>query len=232
MAISALTNAFAMLNKAMGMTIQLAPSVTDALAPREGSDEWFAAMRANETGGAGAVDENGRPIEPTKPGPLRSLRGAAAAVAATEAATSSILRAQDALDDHVANFVRYGQEMSEGTAKYLDALAKKVSVFGATGDVFLTKFFELMAHIEKAQDDNNVMLSSQLQEMLAALVKDIQKWLGKEGEMFDPQQFFSQAALGNGVKWDTCDKALTISVTVSFIQQCTFYMTVFGKAVL
>lgn len=44
--------------------------------------------------------------------------------------------------------------------------------------------------------------------------------------------FFSQQALGNGVKWDTCDKALTISVTVSFIQQCTFYMTVFGKAVL
>lgn len=44
--------------------------------------------------------------------------------------------------------------------------------------------------------------------------------------------FFSQQALGNGIKWDTCEKALSISVTVSFIQAVTFEMTVFGKAVL
>jgi len=44
--------------------------------------------------------------------------------------------------------------------------------------------------------------------------------------------FFANNALGNGIKWDTCEKALSISVTVSFVQTCTFDMTVFGKAVL
>lgn len=44
--------------------------------------------------------------------------------------------------------------------------------------------------------------------------------------------FFAQNALGNGIKWDTCEKGLSISVTVSFIQSCTFDMSVFGKAVL
>lgn len=41
--------------------------------------------------------------------------------------------------------------------------------------------------------------------------------------------FFSQQALGNGIRWDTCKEALTIAVTVSFIQAVTFFMTVFGK---
>jgi hypothetical protein len=44
--------------------------------------------------------------------------------------------------------------------------------------------------------------------------------------------FFANNALGNGIKWDTCDKALSISLTVSFIQSCTFDCTVFGKAVV
>lgn len=44
--------------------------------------------------------------------------------------------------------------------------------------------------------------------------------------------FFAQNSLGNGIKWDTCEKALSISITVSFVQACTFDMTVFGKAVL
>ena len=44
--------------------------------------------------------------------------------------------------------------------------------------------------------------------------------------------FFANNALGNGIKWDTCEKALSISITVQFIQSCTFDMTVFGKAVL
>lgn len=30
-------------------------------------------------------------------------------------------------------------------------------------------------------------------------------------------------------RWDRCDKALSISVTVNFIQTCTFYMSVFGN---
>jgi len=44
--------------------------------------------------------------------------------------------------------------------------------------------------------------------------------------------FFSNGALGNGIKWDTCQQALSISVTVSFVAACTFDMTVFGKAVV
>lgn len=44
--------------------------------------------------------------------------------------------------------------------------------------------------------------------------------------------FFANNALGNGIRWDTCEKALSISVTINFIQACTFDMTVFGKAVL
>ena len=44
--------------------------------------------------------------------------------------------------------------------------------------------------------------------------------------------FFSNGTLGNGIKWDTCQQALSIAVTVSFIQACTFDMTVFGKAVV
>jgi hypothetical protein len=42
--------------------------------------------------------------------------------------------------------------------------------------------------------------------------------------------FFSPVALGNGVRWDTCDKALSISITVSFAEACTFDLTVFGRA--
>lgn len=41
--------------------------------------------------------------------------------------------------------------------------------------------------------------------------------------------FYAQNALGNGVKWRTCKAALTMSVTVSYINLCTFYMSVFGK---
>lgn len=44
--------------------------------------------------------------------------------------------------------------------------------------------------------------------------------------------FFANNALGNGIKWDTCQQALSISVTVSFVSACTFDMAVFGKAVI
>ena len=44
--------------------------------------------------------------------------------------------------------------------------------------------------------------------------------------------FFGAGALGNGIKWDTCQQALSIAMTVSFIQACTFDATVFGKAVV
>lgn len=43
---------------------------------------------------------------------------------------------------------------------------------------------------------------------------------------------FINTTLGNGIKWDTCQPALTISITLSFLQTCTWYGTLFGKAVL
>ena len=43
--------------------------------------------------------------------------------------------------------------------------------------------------------------------------------------------FFAQNALGNGIKWDTCQRALTIALTVLYLQDCTFFCTVFGKSV-
>jgi hypothetical protein len=44
--------------------------------------------------------------------------------------------------------------------------------------------------------------------------------------------FYANNSLGNGVKWDPCDPALLISMTVSFVETCTFDATVFGRAVL
>ena len=44
--------------------------------------------------------------------------------------------------------------------------------------------------------------------------------------------FFAQTSLGNGLKWDTCQAALSISITVSFIVATTFNAVVFGKAVV
>jgi hypothetical protein len=44
--------------------------------------------------------------------------------------------------------------------------------------------------------------------------------------------FYANNSLGNGIKWDTCQRALSINVTVSFMQSCTFDMIVFGRAIL
>jgi hypothetical protein len=44
--------------------------------------------------------------------------------------------------------------------------------------------------------------------------------------------FFSNGAVGNGTQWDICESSQSISVTVSFIESCTFDMTVFGSAIL
>lgn len=41
--------------------------------------------------------------------------------------------------------------------------------------------------------------------------------------------FFAQNSLGNGVKWDTCQPALSIAFTVSFITTSTFYGTLLGE---
>jgi hypothetical protein len=42
--------------------------------------------------------------------------------------------------------------------------------------------------------------------------------------------FFANNTLGNGVKWDTCQPALSIGFTVSFITTSTFYAQLWGKA--
>jgi hypothetical protein len=44
--------------------------------------------------------------------------------------------------------------------------------------------------------------------------------------------FFSQQSLGNGLRWDTCQPAFQIALTISFVQSCTFYGNLFGKAVV
>lgn len=56
----------------------------------------------------------------------------------------------------------------------------------------------------------------------------LQRPLGTGGTL---TAFFANNSLGNGIKWDTCQQALSISITVSFIQACTLDLTVFGKAV-
>ena len=43
--------------------------------------------------------------------------------------------------------------------------------------------------------------------------------------------FFGPATLGNGLRWDTCQQGLSISITVSFVQDATFDISLFGKAV-
>lgn len=42
--------------------------------------------------------------------------------------------------------------------------------------------------------------------------------------------FFGPGVLGNEVRWDTCQRALSIAITISFVQTCTFDMSVFGEA--
>ncbi|HUK34399.1 MAG TPA: hypothetical protein VLV86_10830 [Vicinamibacterales bacterium] len=44
--------------------------------------------------------------------------------------------------------------------------------------------------------------------------------------------FYSNNSLGNGLRWDTCQPAFSISLTISFVSQCTFYGNLFGKAVV
>lgn len=43
---------------------------------------------------------------------------------------------------------------------------------------------------------------------------------------------FLQSSLGNGIKFDTCQPALTVTFQVSFLQTCTWQGSLFGKAVL
>ena len=44
--------------------------------------------------------------------------------------------------------------------------------------------------------------------------------------------FFATGALGNGIKWSTCQPAITMSIQVQFNGTGTIYLGLFGKAVL
>lgn len=44
--------------------------------------------------------------------------------------------------------------------------------------------------------------------------------------------FFGATSLGGRLGWDTCDKGLSIALTVSFVQSCTLDVALFGKATL
>lgn len=44
--------------------------------------------------------------------------------------------------------------------------------------------------------------------------------------------FYSNQSLGNGLRWDTCQPAFAIALTISFVAACTFYGNLFGKAVV
>jgi hypothetical protein len=45
-------------------------------------------------------------------------------------------------------------------------------------------------------------------------------------------KFFDINAVGNGVRWDNCRRGEKIKMTVSFIEDCTFDATVFGRAAI
>lgn len=57
----------------------------------------------------------------------------------------------------------------------------------------------------------------------------LQRPLGGGGTL---STFMANVALGNGIRWDTCDKGLLVAITVSFVQACTFDMSVFGRALI
>lgn len=42
--------------------------------------------------------------------------------------------------------------------------------------------------------------------------------------------FFGPRALANGLCWGTCEPAFSISMTISFVQDATFYGSLFGSA--
>ena len=41
--------------------------------------------------------------------------------------------------------------------------------------------------------------------------------------------FYANSALGNGIKYRTCKAGLTMSVTVRYLQDCTFFFSMFGR---
>lgn len=41
--------------------------------------------------------------------------------------------------------------------------------------------------------------------------------------------FYANSALGNGIKYRTCKAGLTMSVSVRYLQDCTFFFSMFGR---
>jgi len=57
----------------------------------------------------------------------------------------------------------------------------------------------------------------------------VQKPNGGNGTL---TQFFAATALANGIKFDTAQRWSNIAVTVSFVETCTFDMSIFGSCVV
>lgn len=47
-----------------------------------------------------------------------------------------------------------------------------------------------------------------------------------------PTNHFGMSVTGNGIHMDTCDRALSISAQIEFLEPCTFDMCIFGKAAI
>ena len=65
--------------------------------------------------------------------------------------------------------------------------------------------------------------------MQVAVGNKVQKAGGSNGTL---TSMFSEVALANGIRFDTAHAWSNIKVTVSFVQACTFNLSIFGKAVL
>lgn len=65
--------------------------------------------------------------------------------------------------------------------------------------------------------------------MSVTVAQKIQRPAGDKGTL---TQFFSQTGLADGVTFDTADKWAKIAVAVSFVESCTFDMSIFGTAVV
>ena len=53
----------------------------------------------------------------------------------------------------------------------------------------------------------------------------------KSENVINNNTIFGSDTLGDGIRWDTCQPAQTINVQISFVQTCTFSMSLFGKTI-
>ena len=80
-----------------------------------------------------------------------------------------------------------------------------------------------------AATDTSASPGSGTRILSVAIGQKIQKAGGDNGTL---TSMFAATALANGITFDTAHKWAQIAVTVSFVQSCTFDMSIFGSAVL